>query len=88
MVAGYDHHGPGQSLEKSAGGGELPMAGALGKVAGDHSDVRLRLGHIGQQALGRGLVVPPEMQIREMRNRSQGEAGSGTITRRAHGRVR
>jgi hypothetical protein len=39
------------------------MAGALRQVAGDDNDVRFRLRYVGQQALGRGLVVPPEMQI-------------------------
>ena len=88
MVAGYDDHGPGQFLEKRAGGGELPMAGALRQIAGDDSDVRLCLREVGQQALGRSLVMPPEMQIREMGNRSHDEPGSGTITRRARGRMR
>jgi hypothetical protein len=88
MVAGYHHHRPGQFLQKRAGGGELPMTGALRQIAGDNCDVRLRLRYVGQQTLGCGRVVPPEMQIREMGNRSHGDAGSGTITRRARGRIR
>src|SRR5438309_11565516 len=88
VVAGYGNHRPGQFLEKGAGGGELPVAGALRQVAGDDSEVRLRPGYVGQQALGRGLVVPPEMQIGEMGNRSHDKPGSATITRSAPGRMR
>src|SRR5260370_5189335 len=75
VVAGDDDDGPGQSLEKGAGGGALPTPGALRQVAGDDNDVRLRLRYVGQQALGRGLVVPPEMQIRQMSDRSHGGTG-------------
>jgi hypothetical protein len=48
MVAGYDHHRPGQSFKEGAGGGELPMARSLRQIAGDDSEVRFRLRNVGQ----------------------------------------
>ena len=85
MIARYDNDGPGQFLEKCAGGGELAVTRALRQIAGDDDEVRPDLRYVGEQALGRGLVMPPEMQVRDMGDCPHEAAGSGTITRKARG---
>src|SRR5215469_7662270 len=60
VVARHDDGRRRQLFEKGASGGELPMACALGQIPGDDDKVRLCLRYVGQQALRRGLVVPPE----------------------------
>ena len=80
--------GRGNLFEKRAGSGELRMAGPLRQIAGDDDQIGMCARQIGQQEFRRGLVMAPEMQIRQMGDRFHDNFGSATITRSARGRMR
>src|SRR5205823_9090321 len=72
VVARHDEDCPGQRVEKTARVAELRRLRALREIARHHDHLRCERVHLPGERRKKPRVDAPEMQVREMHQRSQG----------------
>ena len=89
MIAGDDELGNlGELAEEGAGGFELTLAGALGKVAGDDDEVRSGVGERSKQGFDEGRIFAAKVNVRDVGEGLHGMvSGGGQRTLSDAGRV-